>query len=611
MFTSRFCPLRGLRRRSGAAVAALTAVAVVSGLATAPTASSAPASACPEPFPVTEVTKGQKVTGLTVTAGTEPSGFTGEVLGVIKHPFGIPGMDVVMARLSSPEIDRVGVWSGMSGSPVYAADGRLVGAVALGLSWGPSPIAGITPAEEMYRLRTLPSGQRVIAPPQETVDIPPTLRQRLVSSGVVARQEAQDGLSPLPVPLGVSGMIGPKRLRQLEKALDLPGVRVHQAGAVTSSEAPLPVVAGGNIAASLSYGDVSAVGVGTATAVCGEEVLAFGHPMALSGPSRMTMHGADALMIHEDPVSAGFKLANATAPVGSITQDRWAGIFGIQNESAIPTTTDVTSHVDVLGEWSRTGTTKISVPEYVPGIAASHLLADQDRVFESFGGGSALVGWTVDGVRSDGRPWRLVRTDRFTAKADVSFEPYMDFYDQLSQLQFNEAEDIEIRRIRTTSTMTRQYRAYSVSKVRVRTAGRWRDLRPNQPLFLRGGTTKRFRVLLTSPQLGPTRVHVKLRVPKRIGHKSGFLEITGGNSYYGGEEYFEGPMPGSSSPTTFDGVLSSIRRMPRNDQVLANLALYTRAGKVIERSGRTNTRAVVNGGVMVEVQGIGRPRTMR
>jgi hypothetical protein len=94
-------------------------------------------------------------------------------------------------------------------------------------------------------------------------------------------------------------------------------------------------------------------------------------------------------------------------------------------------------------------------------------------------------------------------------------------------------------------------------------------------------------------------------VPKRIGRKSGMLEITGGNSYYGGEEFFEGPMFGGSSPATFEDVLRSIRRMPRNDQVLANLMLFTRTGDVIERSGRTGTRAVVNGGVMVEVQGIG------
>ena len=57
---------------------------------------------------------------------------------------------MVMMRLSSPEIDRVGgIWQGMSGSPVYAEDGRLIGAVAYGMSWGPSPVAGVTPFADM------------------------------------------------------------------------------------------------------------------------------------------------------------------------------------------------------------------------------------------------------------------------------------------------------------------------------------------------------------------------------------------------------------------------------------------------------------------------------
>ena len=57
---------------------------------------------------------------------------------------------MVMMQLTSPEIDSIGgIWEGMSGSPVYAADGSLIGAVAYTLSFGPTPIAGITPWEDM------------------------------------------------------------------------------------------------------------------------------------------------------------------------------------------------------------------------------------------------------------------------------------------------------------------------------------------------------------------------------------------------------------------------------------------------------------------------------
>lgn len=64
-----------------------------------------------------------------------------------------PGVDMVMARLASSEIERVGgIWAGMSGSPVYAVDGRLIGAVSYGLTGGNSPVAGITPAADMQTL---------------------------------------------------------------------------------------------------------------------------------------------------------------------------------------------------------------------------------------------------------------------------------------------------------------------------------------------------------------------------------------------------------------------------------------------------------------------------
>ncbi|MCB0907999.1 MAG: hypothetical protein KDB63_12880, partial [Nocardioidaceae bacterium] len=104
-----------------------------------PTVGAASAATCDTPFPVADLVPHQAVTGLTVSAGTTPDGFTGEVLGVVKNGIA-PGLDMVMVRLTSTEIDRVGgIWAGMSGSPVYADDGRLIGAVAYGLAWGPSP----------------------------------------------------------------------------------------------------------------------------------------------------------------------------------------------------------------------------------------------------------------------------------------------------------------------------------------------------------------------------------------------------------------------------------------------------------------------------------------
>ena len=137
--------------RSRAAAAALTGLALLGGgaaITSSPANAAPPAEDCKAAVPITEVARGNPVTGLTVDTGTVPEGFTGEILGVINDGIA-PGLDMVMARLDSAEINRVGIWQGMSGSPVYAEDGRLIGAVAYGLAWGASPIAGITPFEDM------------------------------------------------------------------------------------------------------------------------------------------------------------------------------------------------------------------------------------------------------------------------------------------------------------------------------------------------------------------------------------------------------------------------------------------------------------------------------
>jgi hypothetical protein len=605
---------RGLRRRAGVATTALATAAVVAGLTTSPAASLSPSAQCPLPYPVSQVAKGQRVSGLTVTSGTTPERFSGEILGVIQDGIA-PGLDMVMARLTSPEIDRVGIWEGMSGSPVYAENGNLIGAVAYGLASGPSPVAGITPAAEMYRLLSTapqdPSSRSTlgVADGNQSVRIPRAMATRLTSSGV-ARAAARPGMTRLPLPFGISGMVNAKRLRQAARALDLSGVHVHQGGAVGASRKRVPVVAGGNLAASLSYGDVSAIGVGTATAVCGDQVIAFGHPMSFTGASQMTMHGAEAVYIQEDPLGPGFKMANPTAPVGSITKDRLAGLFGVQRADAVPATTVVTSYVEVPGEWSRQGTTRISAPDTVPDIAAFHLLADEDRVFDGVGGGSATVGWRILGRRADGRPFTLARTDRFAATSDLSYATVLDLYDALATVRFNDAEEVSIDRIRTTSTMSRTYRAYEVAQVRVLVRGRWRELRTDEPLFLRPGSTERLRVRLTSRILPPRWVRVDLPVPAGTGTKSGMLQVVGGNSVEGQDGSFDEDAytaQQTKAPATFEQVLGRLRRAPRNDQVVATLALFRRDGTTRKVSARATVRAVVDGSMNAPVQGLGRP----
>src|SRR4051794_38573447 len=191
----------------GRAVTALALTATgLSGLAAIAPAVSA-TDGCPAAAPLSAATRDAPVNGVTVSSGTDPEPFTGSVIGVLNDGIA-PGLDLILATLDSPELERVGgIWAGMSGSPVYTADGQLLGAVSYGLSIGPSRVAGITPAAEMYAL--LDDG--ATAAGASRVALTPTMRRALVASGTATTTQADSGMTRLPVPLAVSGLSPERR----------------------------------------------------------------------------------------------------------------------------------------------------------------------------------------------------------------------------------------------------------------------------------------------------------------------------------------------------------------------------------------------------------------
>ena len=464
-----------------AATVATTAALAVAG--TGSPAASAPDDQCPAAFPVADLAAEQPVTGLTVSKGTTPDPFTGEVLGVLEDGI-MPGLDMIMVRLTSPEIDRVGIWSGMSGSPVYAADGRLIGAVSYGLAFGPSTVAGVTPAADMHELLDAAPAGPAAAPPRK-VAIPDRVADRLLEEKLATAAEVEDGLAQLRLPFGMAGL-SQKRLTQVAKKLDLDldGMRLASVGTTAVAEDD-SFVAGGNVAAALSYGDITAAGVGTVTAVCGGEVLGFGHPMMWSGPSSLSMHAATALYIQEDPTLSGFKLANIDKdPAGTVTEDRMAAILG--ELGAGPTTGQITSTVH-MGAKSRAGQTQVAVADWFSDIAFSHVLANQDRVFDGFGKGGADLSWTVQGKREDGTPFSISRDDIHASDYDITIESAWEVLVALYTLEYNGVEDITIDSVDFDSELTRTYDHYRLRKTELKRGGSWNKLKANAPVVLQPG----------------------------------------------------------------------------------------------------------------------------
>ncbi|MGZ4500639.1 MAG: hypothetical protein ACXVEV_16120 [Nocardioidaceae bacterium] len=587
------------------AVAAVAAI-IAAGLGAAP-ATSAPSDACPTATDISTLTRGESVTGLTVSQGTAPEDITGTVLGVLTDGIA-PGLDMVIVRLNSSTIDQVGgIWEGMSGSPVYAPDGSLIGAVSYGLGVGPSHIAGVTPASEMQKLLAKGGGSDPTPAPAARVTLSPRLQQRVVASGAATTAEASTGMTQLKIPFSIGHIRGnAKRVHRITKLFKSSAYRMVPMGtapAGTVGDAS-SIIAGGNIAASMSYGDITAAGVGTTTEVCGTKVLAFGHPFSFSGLTTLTMHSADAIVIQDDPTVAPFKLANIGGPVGTIDEDRMAGIKGFLGDA--PTTSDITSTVTADGA-SRTGTTHISLPDAFSDLAVTHVLVDTDRVFDSVGKGSGTMSYTINGTREDGSPFTLQRDDVYANPYDISAATAFDLYGVLATLQYNGIEDIKFTNVTTDSTLDHTYVHYDLAELQRRSQGVWAKVGQRRTLRLPAGTTQHFRVLLTSKDLGTKTVPLDIKIPRADAGRFGFVEAFGGDSGRGSSQdggfVVFGRSAAGSSGKTFDDVLNALQQAPHNDDVVGDFVLFNNHGNVGSRTRqKTATGHVVDGDVTVPVR---------
>jgi hypothetical protein len=493
---------------------------------------------------------------------------------------------MIMVQLTSPEIDQVGgIWAGMSGSPVYAADGRIIGAVSYGLAFGPSPVAGVTPAQDMKDLIgacASPATLRTLAGTRH-VALPSRMQQRLVTAGLATPAEASAGLQRLPLPVSVSGMADNARLDKAASLMRLSDVRLYRGGAAAATADTTPaeqvIFPGSNLAASMSYGDVSVVATGTTTMVCGNQVLGFGHPFNWTGDTSLTLHGANAIYIQKDPTMAGFKVSNATDPVGVITGDHMAGISGLRGYDEVPDTTLVHTTVRVTTTAaSRTADTHISVPDFLPDLATMAEVANQDRVFDRLGGGSSLVQFIASGTTARGEPFALARTNRFADAWDISYGSVPELYNDISALLGNNFTGVTISDVTVKAWLNPVNRFFSVGKVERNVNGSFVKLTNSSVIKARAGGTVHLRVTLNSPRnaFGSKVVLLSVKVPPARAGLSGTLAV--GQLGQGGFGT-SGP-----APTSFAGLVNKLANAPRNDQLQAELDVYRNNGSTA-RSG--------------------------
>src|SRR6267142_1657319 len=300
-------------------------------------------------FPLEDLRPGMKGTARTVFSGTETQEFGVEILGVIP---GYPGprQSAIIARLSGANVEKTGVFAGMSGSPVYI-DGKIVGAIAFSFPFSKEPIAGITPIKQMIDLFNKGSENNLEKPKEPRAvsfaqlassEWKPNLPKPAVSGvSLLAPVSAASPLfpllgqqmTPIATPLVFTG-ISQESLAMFAPQLVSSGLLPVSGVGGSADITPLAqanantFLPGSSISVQLVRGDYSLAAAGTVTLRDGDRIYAFGHPFLSLGSADMPMTETSVVTVIPN-LSNSFKLSVPGRMVGSISQDRASGVFGM------------------------------------------------------------------------------------------------------------------------------------------------------------------------------------------------------------------------------------------------------------------------------------------
>jgi hypothetical protein len=395
----------------GAVAAAIAAGSVVALGVSVPLARG---DAKPATIDISEIKGGMKGYGLTVFKGTQPEHFDVEVIGILNRFR--PGQPLIVIRTPNQHLDVLKTVRGMSGSPIYL-DGRLAGAYSYSLSsFEVEPIAGVTPIDMMLtemrrpippgfwpleRAAPLPAGGPMPAahPAHASAttfegapghyDLEEHARQLAARLGPV---RSADGIAPATTPLLMSG-VSDRAAATLRTLLEPLGLEPLQGGGGTTLDpkAPEHFVNGGGLGVELVRGDVSMMGLGTATYVDGTgKVAGFGHPMLNGGDEALPTCIGSVLWLNAS-MQASHKVGECARPLGTLVQDRQSAIV-IDERVTAPV---VPIDIDIHG---------------VVGAPRTHWHAElaQDQ-FLAASFASAVLGSVVEATTSERRDitWRL------------------------------------------------------------------------------------------------------------------------------------------------------------------------------------------------------------
>ena len=503
-------------------------------------------------MPLEEVQVGVQGVARTVIAGTRIEEFGVEVLGILKNK-GAVG-DLILVRTYGDVIDRAGgVAQGMSGSPVFI-DGRLIGAIGYGWSLTDQRTAMVTPIHDMLKLldRKQPNALE-----PEPVDKPAGKATDKLTDKVNGKSHLL-----LSTPLMAAGF-GPNALAFLQthlKPLKLTPVAVGDPPSDIAFGALEP---GSAVGVQLVRGDVSLGALGTVTYVDGDRILAFGHPFLKRGPTGFLMTNAYIFTTIRG-LESSFKVGATGEVIGTISQDRGAGVAGEMNRfpGIVPMRMNIRSAES--GDGREMAIQIVQDEEIMPILATASLLNAIDKAIDRTGSGTARITFEVAARGMPGETYK--RENMFFSPENVAEASLAEFYELIAFLAANPHNPVTIMDIRADIDVSPERRTARILSARpVQTSAR-------------PGDTIDIEVKLKPFRSETITRTVSFTVPKEQTAGSLSLSVRGGGFFSlaallkkMGAEGGEVPKPSRKPPKSFEEMIKDLSGRDRNNDIVVEL----------------------------------------
>ncbi|ADO78077.1 SpoIVB peptidase S55 domain-containing protein [Halanaerobium praevalens] len=388
-----------------------------------------PVFAATDIMPLNRVKAGMTGYGKTVFSGTEVEKFKIKVIDVLDNRS--LDEDLILIKLTGAQKgDFEGIAAGMSGSPIYVED-KLIGAIGYGWNNSDHRYGLVTPINRMLKLLD----QQAKTSNSQLDDYDFKKQEKSLGENIIRSSS----------PIMVSGIDG-RALKRLESNLEELDLEVVPSPGIAEAKASdKKPEAGDAIAVQLVRGDISVASIGTLTYVDQDDFLAFGHPFTNRGNVNYLLSRAKINAIipsSEQP----FKLGSPyNELLGSVTQDRGAGIAG--KLGSFPRITPLYISITENGELLKEVSLQIINDEQLfSALSNSSALQAVDSALDRVGGGTATAKVKVMGR---GLPeLQIESTEMYYSQRDIGSMALYDFSQLLNLILTNPFKEINLIDIR-------------------------------------------------------------------------------------------------------------------------------------------------------------------